>query len=320
MKRCVGGFLLVACVAGDGNEGEESTTLAPGTTGGPSSGASEDGPEPTSMSPTSSQPTSSQPTSTSTSGEDSSDASSSSTGTPEPDTWFGDPRCEASDFLVCESFEDAALDGFPDGWGLRPTGVWGGNTIGVSNKDAARGQQALEINGGINGAQWLTYMGGLGPLATSHWGRMFFRVVTPAPWPSDGVLHGDLFEARGPYGNNNTNHVRWGIVENTQMRYQWIYNVQRSTNEFADGTDYIYEWSGEWVCMEWHHDQTTQEATLWLDEVEISAISQTADDDPEIPVYDDISVGWANYQNATPEFVVFIDEVVLDDERIGCYD
>ena len=40
--------------------------------------------------------------------------------------------------------------------------------------------------------------------------------------------------------------------------------------------------------------------------------------DPEIPVFDDISVGWANYQIANPEFVVHIDEVALDDERIGC--
>jgi hypothetical protein len=226
--------------------------------------------------------------------------------------------CEGSDLIVCEDFEAAALDAYPEGWDKRATGTWLGNTMGVANDLAHGGAQSLRIASGENGAQWLAYVGGLGDLATAHWGRMFVHVQVPAPWPADGVLHGDLFEARGPYGENNTNQVRWGIVENTQQRFQWIYNVQRSTDEFGTGTDYIYEWSDAWFCMEWHHDQTTQEATLWLDGVEISAISQVADMNPEIPVFDDISVGWANYQIASPEFVVHIDDVALHDERIGC--
>lgn len=226
--------------------------------------------------------------------------------------------CDTSDLIVCEDFEAAAIDAYPEGWDKRATGTWLGNTMGVANDLAHGGAQSLRIAGGATGAQWLAYTGGLGALATAHWGRMFVRVQVPAPWPSDGVLHGDLFEARGPYGENNTNQVRWGVVENTEQRFSWIYNVQRSTDEFATGTDAVYEWADAWFCMEWHHDQTTQEATLWLDGVEVEAISQTAANNPEIPVFDDISVGWANYQMAAPEFVVHIDDVALDDARIGC--
>lgn len=192
--------------------------------------------------------------------------------------------------------------------------------MGVARDDAARGSGSFKLEGGTTGAQWITPTAELGELATAHWGRMFFRVQQPAPWPMSGVLHGDLFEARGPYGTDNVNRVRWGIVANTQQRFQWIYNVQRSSNEFATGTPYEYQWSDAWVCMEWHHDQATQEAALWLDEVEVEAIRQSAEDNPEIPAFDDISVGWANYQAANPQFVVYIDEVVFDDERIGCYD
>ncbi|MBC8072726.1 MAG: hypothetical protein IAG13_30680 [Deltaproteobacteria bacterium] len=226
--------------------------------------------------------------------------------------------CDDTDLLVCEDFEAARIGAYPEGWDKRATGTWLGNTMGVADDDAYRGTHSLRIAGGENGAQWLSYVGGLGELATAHWGRMFVKVQTPAPWPGEGVLHGDLFEARGPFGEGNTNSVRWGIVENTQQRFQWIYNVQRSSNEFGTGTDYVYEWDGEWFCMEWHHDQTTQEATLWLDGVEVEAITQDASMNPEIPIYGDISVGWANYQIANPEFVVHIDEVALDDARIGC--
>jgi hypothetical protein len=43
-----------------------------------------------------------------------------------------------------------------------------------------------------------------------------------------------------------------------------------------------------------------------------------APEDPQLPTFDDISVGWANYQPASPQFVVYLDDVVLDDERVGC--
>lgn len=226
--------------------------------------------------------------------------------------------CDNEALLVCEDFEGAAIGGFPDGWDRRATGTWLGGGMGTADDAAYRGTQSFRLDGAENGAQWLAYQGDLGGLATAHYGRMFVRVQTPAPWPSEGVLHGDFFEARGPFGEGNTNSVRWGIVENTQQYFQWIYNVQRSTDEFGTGTEYTYQWSGEWFCMEWHHDQVAQSATLWLDGVEVGALTQDASMNPEIPIYDDISVGWANYQLANPQFVVWIDEVALDDERIGC--
>lgn len=259
-------------------------------------------------------------TASTTAADSTTDGTATTPGTTGDDGTTGEPGlgCANLDLLVCEDFEGEMLGGYPEGWGKRETGTWLGNTMGVSSDDAYRGAQSLRIAGGENGAQWLSYNGGLGGLATEHWGRMFVRVQTPAPVPQGGVLHGDLFEARGPYGEGNTNSVRWGTVENTEGFFQWIYNVQRSSDEFGTGTDYTYQWMDAWFCMEWHHDQVAQEATLWLDGVEITAITQTAATNPEIPVFDDISVGWANYQSAVPEFVVFIDEVALDDARIGC--
>jgi len=310
----VAGFALVlACAPADSDGGSEATTGDPSADDGTTMPSTATSPTTQTTSPTSASTDSSITNGTDDADATSIDATSASSTTDDPAL-----GCANQDLLVCEDFEAAEIGGYPPGWDKRATGTWLGNTMGVGDDDAYRGAQSLRIAGGESGAQWLAYTGGLGELATAHWGRMFVRVQVPAPWPSEGVLHGDVFEARGPYGENNTNNVRWGIVENTEQRFQWIYNVQRSTDEFGTGTEYVYEWDGEWFCMEWHHDQTTQEATLWLDGVEIEAISQTAAMNPEIPVFDDISVGWANYQIASPEFVVHIDEVALDDERIGC--
>lgn len=260
-------------------------------------------------------------TSTSTSGpmtEDGESSDATQTGEPDPPTYFGDPRCEGADFVVCESFEAAPIDGVPQGWGPRPGG-WGGNVMGVAADDSARGGQSFKVQGGETGAQWLQYLGDMNALAGAHWGRMFFKIQTPAPVPGSGVLHGDLFEARGPFAGG-TNRVRWGTVGNVDGFFQWIYNVQRDGDEFASGTQYVHQWTGEWVCMQWHHDEATQTATLWLDEVEITDITQSAATNPEIPAFDDISVGWANYQMADPQFVVWIDEVVLNDAPVSCFD
>lgn len=306
---------VVVSACGDAGGDDESstlgTTLSTSTTAGSDTSGS-DGPSTTMSGTTMSVTTMSMTTSDADSG--SMDTGSSEGGT----TGAVGLGCDNESLLVCEDFEGAALGGFPEGWDRRATGTWLGGGMGVADDAAYRGTQALRLDGAENGAQWLAYQGDLGGLAMQHYGRMFVRVQTPAPWPSDGVLHGDFFEARGPFGNDNTNSVRWGIVENTQQFFQWIYNVQRSTDEFGTGTAYTYQWSDAWFCMEWHHDQTTQAATLWLDGVEVAELTQDASMNPEIPIYDDISVGWANYQLANPQFVVWIDEVALDDERIGC--
>ncbi len=308
----LGTVLSLSLACGDdgggdtGNDGGSSGTSSPATSS-PSQG-SDDADSGSGTNPS----TSSATTATTMPPADSSggaDGSSDSTGA-------AGEGCDAGDYIACVDFESATLGGFPDGWGLRPSGVWGGNSIGVTDEDAAHGSQALKIEGSNVGAQWMTYMGDVTPLADGHWGRMYFRMGTPIPWPGGGVIHGDVFEARGNW-NGSTHQVRWAAIENNQMKHNWGYNVQTSNaGEFIFETSYVYDWPGDWFCIEWHHDQGAQQATLWVEGEEILAV--TSDQDPQLPSFDDISVGWANYQDANPQFVVYIDDVVLDDERVGC--
>jgi predicted RNA-binding protein with TRAM domain len=231
----------------------------------------------------------------------------------------GPSRCQGAGLAVCEDFEATAIGGLPTGWARRGGG-YGGKSMAVAADDAARGMHALKIEGGTNGSQFLEYRGTLGPLATAHWGRIFFRVKVPAPWPATGVLHGDLVQHIGPHPGGGLNGVRWGIVENTQMKFQWIFNVQpnQGENEFGDGTSYDYSWPGRWQCLEWHYDQPSQSGAVWLDGAQLP-ITVGKSHAPEIPVFTSLGVGWANYQNAPGGgFVVWIDEVAFDGARVGC--
>ena len=221
-------------------------------------------------------------------------------------------------FTICESFEQTAVGNLPAGWARRPG--YGGKSLAVAEDEAARGRRALKIEGGVAGSQFLEYKGDLGALASAHWGRIFFKVRTPAPWPTSGVLHGDLVQHLGPHPGGGSNGVRWGIVENTKMKFQWIFNVQPSQGEpeFGDGTSYDYSWEGRWQCLEWHYDQPQQQGAAWLDGVPLP-IQVGKSHIPEIPVFTSLGVGWANYQNAPGAgFVVWIDEVAFHPSRIGC--
>jgi hypothetical protein len=60
---------------------------------------------------------------------------------------------------------------------------------------------------------------------------------------------------------------------------------------------------------------------LWIDGVAIEGLSidkKIGSNAAEIPAFSELSGGWANYQSANPEFVVWIDEVAVDADRVGC--
>lgn len=329
MKRMrpIGGVVVASVLAcgGEGSSTTEGSSSGVASTGEGST-ASETG-EPTTGAP---------PVTTSTTDEPGTGGTSSggdsSTATIDPEDTSGGAetagssssggasgsQCAGSRLAVCVDFEDAADGGFPDGWGPRGD-EWGEGVIGVASDDARLGARALKIDGGNNGQHFMDYKGELGELATHHYGRVFMKVATPAPWPVDGVLHADFIEGLGPGPKGGTHNVRWGVVENTQMKMQWIFNVQPSNGdpEFAEGTGYDYAWSGEWQCIEWFYDQPSQTGGLWIDGVEMPIVPGK-NHEAEIPVFSSLGIGLANYQPAGAGYTVWFDELAYDPERIGC--
>jgi hypothetical protein len=230
----------------------------------------------------------------------------------------GGATCDTGSFTLCETFEGADDGGFPGDWGPRGD-EWGAGVLGVASDDARFGAKSLKADGGNAGQRFMDYKGALGALASHHYGRVYMKVAVPAPWPSGGVLHADFIEGLGPGPNGGTHNVRWGVVENTQQMFQWIYNVQPSNGdpEFAEGTSYVYGWTGAWQCIEWVYDEPTQSGALWIDGEPIP-ITPGASHAAEIPVWESLGVGLANYQDAGEGFTVWFDELAYDDERIGC--
>jgi hypothetical protein len=221
---------------------------------------------------------------------------------------------------VREGFEDTELGEIPSQW-IR-AGL-GQRTLGVTDQQAARGSRALQIEvpAGQGPAGGMLSRGGLGDLAEAHFGRVFLRIQGPGV---SQFVHFDAFEGRGNW-EGQVNAVRWastGTGAGTQPgNWSWIYNVQRTQGgEFGTERDRsAHPRVDEWMCLEWRFDAAVQEAQFWLDgaAVEYLTLSQSAGDRTEIPAFSSLSVGFQKFQQ-TDAFVVWIDEVAFDLERIGC--
>jgi hypothetical protein len=72
----------------------------------------------------------------------------------------------------------------------------------------------------------------------------------------------------------------------------------------------------DWMCLEWSFDASKQVAQYYLDGASIDYL-RIDTERAEIPVLDSLAVGFGKYQN-TGAFLVYIDEVAFDGERIGC--
>jgi hypothetical protein len=235
---------------------------------------------------------------------------------PDGTGWFGPPSCEG--LVICESFESEDGGQLPAGWQLVG---YGERTVGVSDAQAARGEQSLRVEVASQAAVVaMIEIQTPEALQQSHWGRHFVRFESsPAEF-----IHYDLFAGIGPWMNYQ-NEVRWAVtgtgVGNEPGNQAFIYNVQPigdgAPAEFGtEGDRSAHPILGEWMCFEWFFDASAQEARFFYmgDEVEYLHIDQER---AEIPPFDVLRVGFQKFQQAN-SIVVHVDEVAFDVARIGC--
>jgi hypothetical protein len=73
---------------------------------------------------------------------------------------------------------------------------------------------------------------------------------------------------------------------------------------------------------EWYVDHATQTYRLFINQKEVKDVAFSKGKgmfkDAEIPdVFESLSFGWNNYQNAGAGFVAWIDDIALSKERVG---
>jgi hypothetical protein len=237
--------------------------------------------------------------------------------------------CASGRFAICEDFEGTAVGAIPSGWGKSPSNT---TNVQVASDQAYRGSHSLKMLAQASGARNITKSAAaLGSLAAGHWGRMFYRVQTPAPAPpSNGVIHSTLVSLSGtsplPVADNVNVRVVDTVVRDFDGKHQFLYNVQPSTRgEFSTQGPYNWSYEPKWHCVEWYVSYATQSYRFFFDGAEVTqmAINNGAGkyNGSEIPASFSIAFGWNNYQTVSGDpsgFVAWLDEIALDANRVGC--
>ncbi len=242
-----------------------------------------------------------------------------SAGTGGAQGFFGASRCSA-DFLLCDGFEGESID----------TALWteradGDSTVGLSSDYAARGSKSVHLSV-ASGAAYLQNTSIFPVADNDYFGRMFVRVerfstVAWAHWTlaeAAGTGDGSLIRVGGQYVTDQSKN-RWGVGSDGGPTGDW------TTHDTDPGGAPLEPAVGSWVCVEWEHRGSENVTRFFVDGVEHPSLATSAtthggnqSSNYVLPAFTSVWFGWWQYQADAEGFEVWIDEVALDDQRIGC--
>jgi len=219
----------------------------------------------------------------------------------------------------CESFEDGAVEGAPN------PAVWTRNAsdVVVARGRAARGSQALHVGPLKGGSHYITESKSFQATGPTFYGRMFLWVESfpvESPQPPTTVYHWDFFEASGqPDGGGFA--VRLGGHNRASGELFLRLNIEPHSALPETGLfDKNFPMKAKrWYCIEWFLDGPNSEARFWYDGVERTDLHWVKTK-PEytFPAFRSMKFGWYEHQGSKTPYEAYIDEIVLDTERIGC--
>lgn len=232
-----------------------------------------------------------------------------------------DPPIGKAPIVLMEDFETTAVGEIPKGYTKQ-------GAVAVAEDFAHRGRHSLKMEAAVNGPRRITTKSeALAGLGGQHWGRLYFRVETPAPECKQGVIHSTIVSAIGksPLHDDEIEFRPLDTILGTMGTYSYIYNVQPHTKrpEFAHGSASKWKFTDQWTLAEWYVDHATQTYRLWINSVEVKDAAFMKGpknyENSEIPaVMESITFGWWNYQKAEPKgFTAWIDDIALSKDRLG---
>ncbi len=236
-------------------------------------------------------------------------------------------QAAASDVIVAEDFESTAVGAIPAGF--TKTGA-----IAVAEGVAHSGTHALQVEPAVKGGRFIS----LAPekvaaLGGEHWGRLYYKVKTPAPLPlpqegkKTAAIHATFVAGKttSPLANDAIEVRLAGLSLDAGGDFRYLYNVQPKAprKEFGVRSKTAHKFDDAWHLLEWHADHATQTYQFFLDGEEVTDIALHKGagnfEGAELPAaFQTLSIGWTNYQPATGDgFTVWIDDIAVGKKRLG---
>jgi hypothetical protein len=259
------------------------------------------------------------------------------TGNMPPSSPTAAANCPAN-ALFCDDFEEDVVGQFPGAPWQNQTGSTGA-TIQVDGMQAFSGTKAVHVHAPPNAA----YRRGYFSLIQGQGGSTIFPAVSNLMFGRammwlDATPNADVHwtviqaEGRAADGTHDTYYRYGGQHQNgAGLMASYETNMNVKTDCYTHSAMTIP--TGAWTCMEWRFSTQTNEMQLWINGNEITDLhvvdrptdrsagcagNDTGGEWIAPPNFTTLHLGWENYQTSTNDRNLWVDDVVVSTERIGC--
>jgi hypothetical protein len=189
-----------------------------------------------------------------------------------------------------------------------------------------RGTKALHIAPMLSGTSFIRETRTFPALGKSFYGRVFVWVEQQPVEKPATLYHWTTIEA-GDTATDNARKLRLGgHIEaslTNWLRFNYETSVQAPVHETGLSDTAAVLAPRTWHCLEFFFDMPTQEARFWLNGTERTRL-HWLNSMPSMPLFQfpaevkSLSFGWAEYQAALTPWEIWIDEIAVDGQRVGC--
>jgi hypothetical protein len=241
-------------------------------------------------------------------------------GPPVPDAPGPQSPCR---FAFCEGFE-----AYPDGQPPDPT-LWEQKATKavVDGMHAAHGSKALHVGPLLKDSIVIRESRTFPALGKAFYARVRLWIEKEPVERPPNLYHWTLIEASDlPAGGGR--RVRLGGHIEARFPGDWLrfnYETGAATTPHETGLSDkgALVPPRRWHCIEIYFDMDRQEARVWLNGEERTAL-HWLDSMPRMPLFKfppeikSLSFGWTEYQPPETPFEVWLDDIAVDGQRIGC--
>jgi hypothetical protein len=226
--------------------------------------------------------------------------------------------CAGKAYKLCEDFETGTTGMIPTGWTTyKGYGTASPQDAVLASDQFHSGTMALKSVAGTSGTSRIQKsLASLGATASTHWGRIFYKVQSPvARDAGGGLVHYTWVGLLGTGENRVVDIVQAGGANG---KHQWLYN--NPDDKGSKGSAYDYAFDANWHCAEWYVDVSTKSYRFFSDGTEVTSIGFTQKADSEMSDYKAVIVGVTYYQGVklSPPYTEWFDDLAIDDTQIGC--
>jgi hypothetical protein len=230
--------------------------------------------------------------------------------------------------LLCEDFESyAAPADLSAAWTTTATAA----TLAVDTTKALHGTKALHIKAAAGTPVAVIAKQGA-PLFPIAGNMMFGRVMMWLTATPGGDYHWNNIQAAGTIpGATTWGKYGWGGQFGKVLAGYTVRTMQTAPTATMDCSKPSASAfpSQRWVCVEWQFDGTKNEMHLWFDgtllgDVDVVGMGTRCVNNADLgkpwaaPDFSFLSIGWQQYQGSNGPLELWMDDVAVGTQRIGC--